>query len=715
MSSTILMRGIPFDAQETYNSNTGETEYDRVAYSADVADWFDTMFSTGIVIPGGGTFTTELKVESQSGMHVKINPGRAVINGRLGYIEEAQVLDLDDPSTSNRIDRIVVELNLTERNFYVKVLKGTPSSSPVAVAPTKTDTIYQLVLADVLVTANVSGTANITDQRNNAELCGISNVRVGVYIPPSDSSENIEVSGDTSDELGGATNVNEALNNVYQIGDIRCTMRKNLSDKWLKCNGDVIAKTDYPDMGEVSETFTNYVGVTTLTAEKMPSDLTFTGSGFSSSTVDSYTNCKIINAFAYGTNGLGILVAWHKTATNTTLTDGTSAVIMLYYSNNVQHPINSLDDLDHSNTIFHNVYRYNIKARWFNNKFLIWTPTYNYSSGDGDLGTIHSVSGSSLSPTTTFTKTPLTNYFPYNDDAESYCDFLDMVYVGGSYKFVFMEYDSYDYAVRIKTIALSNLTSSTNTSSNVKSKVLTNRTAHVVHHVCVVGTTFFIFYRSDGYYSSFYEITIDVSNTYPSELNTMIGYSGSGTLDAAYYPLLSTNPLEKYVCIVFGSDSATRYSRLFKMTETAMYMLVESGWRSITSIESDGGFEAKFEISDYLYDNNEILGGLVDGDDFILFYDYGYSVKESELASKVNKNWMDNLPITCAVQSSIRYMSFDECLIEDSDGNRYSISGDMDHRGGNTYSNKYKNYDNSIKLPELIGDDVSAYYVKVKN
>lgn len=707
MSSTILMRGIPFDAQETYNSHTGKTEYDRVAYSADVADWFDTMFSTGIVIPGGGTFTTELKVESQSGMHVKINPGRAVINGRLGYIEEAQVLDLDDPSTSNRIDRIVVELNLTERNFYVKTLKGTPSSSPVAVAPTKTDTIYQLVLADVLVTANVSGTANITDQRNNAELCGISNVRVGVYIPTSDSSENIEVSGDASDELGGATNVQDALKNVYQVGDIRATMRKDLSDKWLECNGDVVTKTDYPDLAALGNDITQYINVYELTAEKMPSDLNFSGGGYDSSIRDTYIYPFIQSVFKYGTSGIGLLVTWCNQ--NIAPNMGWTAYTILYYLNSVTEPINSLNDLNYTNTIFSNKFE-GIRGKWLNNRFFIIDEHMVDSlTTRGNLGAVYSVSGSTLSKTSSFIKSPLTLYRNasyVNDELRGY-EFIDVVYANEAYKFLYTYRDTNTINTgwtKMAVISMSSFSTSGNTYSNISNiDDSTHRSEY--YDSATIGSTIIFFEQFTDYDESTSIFMVDLST---STIILEENFSAESTETGSdVYWLLSLNPDEMYISMFV----LNKYTRLLKFTASKAYLLTGSGWTDISTIS-----DLNTEFGDTNYQTSDTpKGGVVNGDEFVLFIGTkGYTIKESELASKFNKNWTDNFPVTRILSKSIESMSSDESYLK-IDGNLYSISSRYNgYTSIKTDKGNFKNYDNAIKLPELTADDVSAYYVKVK-
>ena len=75
----------------------------------------------------------------------------------------------------NRIDRIVVRWDLTERKISVAVKSSTPATSPVAPALQRDADAYELCLADVLVSAGVTAIsqANITDRRLDGSLCGV--------------------------------------------------------------------------------------------------------------------------------------------------------------------------------------------------------------------------------------------------------------------------------------------------------------------------------------------------------------------------------------------------------------------------------------------------------------------------------------------------------------------------------------------------------------
>ena len=161
--------------------------YDREYNAAVFANRFAKLFGNGVVVEGGGAITDELQVAvAGSSMDVSISLGYALINGYAFEVysaAETLTVDAADP-TNPRIDRVVLELNLTNdiRAIRPLIIKGTPAGSPSAPTLTRMADIYQLSLAQVLVPAGVSilpGNA-VTDERLDDTLCGISNVTVGL-------------------------------------------------------------------------------------------------------------------------------------------------------------------------------------------------------------------------------------------------------------------------------------------------------------------------------------------------------------------------------------------------------------------------------------------------------------------------------------------------------------------------------------------------------
>lgn len=147
-------------------------DHDRVYKAEDWAWYFATFIANGVFPkPSDG-----LQVIAYSGMEIKVNAGYAFINGYAFRNPVSQTITLETAEgAQNRIDRIVVRWDLTQRDIYLAVLKGTPSAKPQATAVTRTTEIWELALADIYVGKGVTAirTANITDQRFNSSVCGI--------------------------------------------------------------------------------------------------------------------------------------------------------------------------------------------------------------------------------------------------------------------------------------------------------------------------------------------------------------------------------------------------------------------------------------------------------------------------------------------------------------------------------------------------------------
>nr|WP_315020970.1 hypothetical protein [uncultured Aminipila sp.] len=166
------LEAVPFDSEMVTNPKTGQEEYDRVAHSKDLADLIRAYFSNGILVRGSDLLTNELQVLHLSAMSCVVKPGGIIINGRTGFLETEQTLEFDVGTQNPRIDRVVAELNIAERNIFIKVLKGIAEADPKPIAIMQTEDIYQIPLAKVRINANQSVIASVTDDRGGC----ISNV-----------------------------------------------------------------------------------------------------------------------------------------------------------------------------------------------------------------------------------------------------------------------------------------------------------------------------------------------------------------------------------------------------------------------------------------------------------------------------------------------------------------------------------------------------------
>lgn len=146
--------------------------YDRIYMAEQFAKYFSRFIGNGVFI----TPASQLKVVPKAGeMGVLISIGDAYINGYWYQNDAVIAKKLSNASGANsRIDRIVLRWDSSTRTIYSAVLQGTPAALPEAPAVTRTADIYELALADISIGKAVTEIKeeNITDLRNNSNLCG---------------------------------------------------------------------------------------------------------------------------------------------------------------------------------------------------------------------------------------------------------------------------------------------------------------------------------------------------------------------------------------------------------------------------------------------------------------------------------------------------------------------------------------------------------------
>lgn len=143
-----------------YNSVNGDRKYD----ATQISSIFDGIVTDGVFMFIG----TSLRVKAASGMTVNVGIGRAWFNHTWTYNDALLPLTLDASDALNsRIDSVILEVNSGEsvRANSIKILKGTPASSPKEPSLTSSVTLHQYRLANILVKAGVSSInqSNITD------------------------------------------------------------------------------------------------------------------------------------------------------------------------------------------------------------------------------------------------------------------------------------------------------------------------------------------------------------------------------------------------------------------------------------------------------------------------------------------------------------------------------------------------------------------------
>lgn len=123
-----------------------------------------------------------------SGLTLTAGSGCAFIEGRYGYNEDSTNITLDAETISlQRIDRIVLELNASNRFINLKVIKGEAAGTATLPELTQNELVYQLPLYRALITNG--STVTLTDERTlvyspteiNAKLERILNGTDNVY------------------------------------------------------------------------------------------------------------------------------------------------------------------------------------------------------------------------------------------------------------------------------------------------------------------------------------------------------------------------------------------------------------------------------------------------------------------------------------------------------------------------------------------------------
>lgn len=152
-----------------FNSRNGDRRYDAQVFT----DLFAKLMTNGIY----ATPATCLQVQATdpSGMGVVVAEGFGMINGYYALNDGDYSLTVDTAhGTYARKDRVVMRLNITNREIQLLIIKGTAAANPAAPLLVRDGTYYDLGLAIITVAANATAItpADILDTRQNATVCG---------------------------------------------------------------------------------------------------------------------------------------------------------------------------------------------------------------------------------------------------------------------------------------------------------------------------------------------------------------------------------------------------------------------------------------------------------------------------------------------------------------------------------------------------------------
>lgn len=130
-------------------------DHDRLYDAIQMGKMFDGLINDGVF----ATIDDYFQVKASEGMQVYVRPGRAWFNHTWNRLDVDYFLTLDPAEVIlKRIDAVVLEVDesVGVRENSLKVVKGTPASSPVKPTLIKTNEVHQYPLAYISVGADVS-------------------------------------------------------------------------------------------------------------------------------------------------------------------------------------------------------------------------------------------------------------------------------------------------------------------------------------------------------------------------------------------------------------------------------------------------------------------------------------------------------------------------------------------------------------------------------
>lgn len=167
------MKSFPFDSLALYqDEKTGLWMGDRQGSAQDVRDINKIFWKNGVCM----AFENAFQVSPGEGMNVIVAPGVCGIEGTLGIEDSERGMTLQASSSEDRIDTIVLRLNLNveARKIDLYVKTGVAQSVPVRPQLTHSESVWELGIADIFVAKNSGAisAARITDTRLQTERCG---------------------------------------------------------------------------------------------------------------------------------------------------------------------------------------------------------------------------------------------------------------------------------------------------------------------------------------------------------------------------------------------------------------------------------------------------------------------------------------------------------------------------------------------------------------
>lgn len=253
--------------------------HDRTYNARQMSEIFDGIINDGVFESIGNKFM----VSAVSGMQIKVGSGRAWFNHTWTNNDSDMPLTLDAAEPLyKRIDAIVLEVNENQdtRANSIKIIKGTPASTPSKPTLINTDGIHQHILgwitinggATAITQANIENAIGTSATPYVTAILQVTNVDQLLAQWDAQFGEwfrNIQaqMEGDVATHLQqqiSAINAEQTSSGVYyedhlpyatlkkrngevlnmpegwELGDIRTTSKTDLDSTWALCNGELV-------------------------------------------------------------------------------------------------------------------------------------------------------------------------------------------------------------------------------------------------------------------------------------------------------------------------------------------------------------------------------------------------------------------------------------------------------------------------------------------
>ncbi|MCE9656512.1 hypothetical protein LPC13_14650, partial [Clostridium celatum] len=120
-----------------YGFFNGQNDYGQ----EELARYFSNIYENGVNVTDSDM---GMKVTRYSSTSLRIAVGFAIVNGYYLYQDVTKSITVTKNSTYDRIDRVVVRLDVSNMKVSIELKQGTAASNPVAPSLTRTTSIYEL-------------------------------------------------------------------------------------------------------------------------------------------------------------------------------------------------------------------------------------------------------------------------------------------------------------------------------------------------------------------------------------------------------------------------------------------------------------------------------------------------------------------------------------------------------------------------------------------